>query len=209
MLSIFNPVFIASAAASEPVILDNSTGDSWILHTWESDSGDIADSYNISHDGSWINDSISEFNDTGLLAHEWSNITVYAYNATTSTLSSGVADNVQLPNNPIYITDVDTPVTIKEGETVTVDINSTDSDGDSGTFTCNRTDLFDDFNPTSGEGSWTSNYTANGTYYVEFSVSDGYGSSDSEVMEITVTNVNVPPEFEEIDNQTVKVDENL
>jgi parallel beta-helix repeat protein len=169
-----------------PENFTNTTGNFWVNHSWNAGVGDVTDSYNVSYEGSWLNGTTNTyFNHTGLSAHAWSNITVYAYNTTNYTLSAGVSDNVQVPNNEISIFNV-TNITTSEGETINFDINFTDADGDTATFSCNQSSLFDDFNTSTGEGSWDIGFSDAGTYYVEFNVSDGYGSIDSQVMTITV-----------------------
>ena len=60
-----------------------------------------------------------------------------------------------------------------------MDYDATDPDTDTPTFSCNRMDLFIDFNTTTGKGNWTA--TAN-IYYIDFGVSDGYGSTSNYTM---------------------------
>ena len=72
-----------------PESFTNTTGNFWVNHSWNAGTGDVSDSYNVSYDGTWLNGTTDSFNHTGLSAHGWSNITVYAYNATDSTLSAG------------------------------------------------------------------------------------------------------------------------
>ena len=174
-----------------PESFTNASGDSWVNHSWSAGSGDVTDSYNVSYNGTWQNSTITSLNHTGLTAHAWSNITVYAYNATDSTLSAGASDNVQVPNHDISILNV-TDITVSEGENVTFDINFTDADGDTPVFGCNNSALFDTFNTSTGEGLWITDLSDAGTYYVEFNVSDGYGSVDSQVMNITINDVITP-----------------
>jgi PKD repeat protein len=174
-----------------PESFTNTTGNFWVNHSWSAGTGDVSDSYNVSYDGTWLNDTINSFNHTGLSAHAWSNITVYAYNATDSTISLGAIDNVQIPNNAVSILNV-TDITVYEGENVTFNINSTDADGDTPIFGCNNSALFDTFNTSTGEGLWITDLSDAGTYYVEFNVSDGYGSIDSQVMTITINDVIIP-----------------
>ncbi|WP_129582739.1 PKD domain-containing protein, partial [Methanolobus psychrotolerans] len=174
-----------------PESFTNTTGNFWVNHSWSAGTGDVSDSYNVSYGGTWLNDTINSFNHTGLSAHAWSNITVYAYNATDSTISLGAIDNVQIPNNAVSILNV-TDITVYEGENVTFNINSTDADGDTPVFGCNNSALFDSFNTSTGEGLWITDLSDAGTYYVEFNVSDGYGSVDSQVMNITINDVIIP-----------------
>ncbi|WP_094229187.1 PKD domain-containing protein, partial [Methanolobus psychrotolerans] len=174
-----------------PESFTNTTGNFWVNHSWSAGTGDVSDSYNVSYDGNWLNDTTNSFNHTGLSAHAWSNITVYAYNVTDSTISAGASDNVQVSNNAVSILNV-TDITVYEGENVTFNINSTDADGDTPVFGCNNSALFDSFNTSTGEGSWVTDLSDAGTYYVEFNVSDGYGSVDSQVMTITINDVIIP-----------------
>ena len=98
---------------------------------------------------------------------------------------------------------------VNETETLTVDVNATDPDGDVLIYSCNRTDLFTDFNLLTGTGSWTMDYYDAGIYCVNFGISDGKGGIDNETVAITVEDVNRPPELEEIGNQTVEENETL
>jgi outer membrane protein assembly factor BamB len=86
--------------------------------------------------------------------------------------------------------------TINETETVAIDLNATDQDGDSLTYSCNRTDLFTDFDPVTGKGNWTTDYNDAGTYWVNFGVSDGNGGTDNETIQITVLDSNRQPFFD-------------
>ena len=76
--------------------------------------------------------------------------------------------------------------TINEAETVTIDLNASDQDGDSLTYSCNRTNLFTDFDPVTGTGNWTTSYGDSGTYWIDFGVSDGNGGTDNKTIQITV-----------------------
>jgi len=98
---------------------------------------------------------------------------------------------------------------IEEGETLTVDLNATDPDNDVSVYSCNRTDLFTDFNTGTGIGHWTIDFDASGTYYVDFEVSDDKGGIDNETVEITVINVNRPPELESIGDIEINENETL
>jgi hypothetical protein len=83
--------------------------------------------------------------------------------------------------------------TINETETLMIDLNASDPDGDSLIFSCNRTDLFTDYNSATGTGNWTTGYSDSGTYWINFGVSDGNGGIDNETIRIEVINVNRPP----------------
>ncbi|MCD4816711.1 MAG: PGF-pre-PGF domain-containing protein, partial [Methanosarcinales archaeon] len=51
-------------------------------------------------------------------------------------------------------------------------------------------------------GNWLTNYSSDGTYSVVFGVSDGYGSTDSYTMTITVNDVDSPPVISNVNNDT-------
>ena len=109
----------------------------------------------------------------------------------------------------IVVNDVNRPpilerigdITVMENETVLIDVNATDSDGDTLTYYCNRTDLFE-FNPTTGEGVWKTDYNDAGIYYIDLGVSDG-ALCDNETVKITVINVNRAPVLEQIGEKTI------
>lgn len=77
---------------------------------------------------------------------------------------------------------------VNEGQVVFVDIDGSDANGDPLTFSTNRSDLFTDFNTTTGKGNWTTNFSSAGTHYVNFGVSDGI-TNTNETMTITITNI--------------------
>jgi hypothetical protein len=171
-----------------PISLMNTTGNFWINHTWSPGSSNVTNSYNVSVNNVWHNTSPAYYNDT-YAPHAWQNITVWAYNSTgTGTLSTGsISQNTQIPNNPITITNT-SDWSGDAGEVVYVDYDATDIDSDTATFSCDRTDLFTDFDTSTGTGNWTA--TAN-IYYVDFGVSDGYGSISNYTMTLTESSVEI------------------
>ena len=178
-----------------PINLVYLSGNFWINHTWAPGTGNVTDSYNVSINDVWHNTSPSYYNDT-YTAHAWQNITVWAYNlSSTGTLSlESISQDTQIPNNPIAITNT-SDWTGDAGEIVYVDYDAIDIDSDIATFSCNRTDLFIDFDTVTGKGNWTS--TAN-IYYVNFGVSDGYGSTSNYTMTLRELSVTVTPLLDEV-----------
>ena len=166
-------------------------------------TGNVTDSYNISVNDVWYNGTTNLFYNDTYSAHEWQNITVYAYNSSGSgSLSeNSVSQNTQMPNNDITITNT-SDWTGNVGQNVYVDFDSTDLDGDTPTFSCDRTDLFTDFNTATGQGNWTS---IEGSYSVDFGVSDGYGSTDNYTMTIEVAEPLTPPDPINLANSTGKL----
>jgi len=93
--------------------------------------------------------------------------------------------------------------TINETETLMIDVNATDPDGDQLTYSCNRTNLFMDFNPLTGTGNWTTDYNDFGIYHVDFGVSDGNGGIDNETIMLEVQNINRPPVLDLVGNKSI------
>ena len=159
----------------------------WVNHTWTEGGsygmwcGDT-DSYNVSINETWYNGTTNTYyNNTGLPAHGWSNASIYAFNETAGTNETYIYQNVQMVNRAITITNTG-DWSGMAGAKVYVNYDATDPDGDTPVFSCNRTDLFTDFSTSTGTGNWTA---ATGTYYVDFGVSDGHGSTDNYTMVLT------------------------
>ncbi|MCK4258111.1 MAG: hypothetical protein KAX49_03990, partial [Halanaerobiales bacterium] len=165
-----------------PINLQNTTGNFWVNYTWEAGSGNVTNDYNVSVNSSWYNTTNTFYNGSGMSPHGWSNISVWAYNSSGMLSTGNLLDNVQIPNNPITITNT-SDWNGFETQNVYVDYDAIDVDSDSFTFSCNRTDLFIDFSITTGKGNWTS---VEGIYYVDFGVSDEYCSTDNYTMNIVV-----------------------
>ena len=108
--------------------------------------------------------------------------------------------------NTLPVLDLVGNMTLNETETVMIDPDATDPDGDTLYFSCNRTDLFTDFDPVTGTGNWTPDYGDAGTYPIDFGVSDGEGGIDNETIEITVLDANRPPVLDQIGDRAI--DEN-
>lgn len=104
-----------------------------------------------------------------------------------SGLASGyVSENTQIPNNPITITGCVNPPAVQELQTVYINFGHTDPDGDAGAYTTNATK--GSLNPITGIYTWTTTSADSGVYVWRFNVSDGWGSEDSCVVTVTVTN---------------------
>lgn len=174
-----------------PALLTSSQDNFWINYTWQAGSpGNNTDSYNVSVNSFWTNGTTQTFNETTVGPHGTSTIIVYAYNSSAggSLSLTSATDSKTLPNNPVTITNTSDRI-VNEGDIVYVDYDRTDADGDTATFSTNRTDLFTDFNSATGQGNWVTDLSDAGTYYVDFGVSDGYGSISNYTMTITVNDV--------------------
>jgi parallel beta-helix repeat protein len=161
---------------ASPTNLAATTGNFWINHTWNGNG--FVDSYNVSVNDVWSNGSTDQYYYHVTTPHAWSNISVAAFNDTTG-LSSFISNDVQVPNNPIALTNYTTLMLATAGDNVTVDMNHEDLDGDTATYYCSRMDLFTDFNTADGTGQYTN--AVNGTHEVIFGVTDGYGWSNQTI----------------------------
>ncbi|HYN44382.1 MAG TPA: hypothetical protein VER35_00115, partial [Candidatus Limnocylindrales bacterium] len=143
------------------------------------------DSFNVNVNSLWTNGTASTYNNTTVLPHGWSNITVWAYNNSGSgSLSiSSVSQTTRLSNNP----PVQNPIggkTITAGDTLNFTVESADADTDPITYGTNASK--GTLDPSTGDYSWTTSGLDEGTYTWYFSSSDNYGGVDTETITVTV-----------------------
>ncbi len=98
---------------------------------------------------------------------------------------------------------------VKENETLSFTVSANDPDAGT-TLQLEAKDLPEgaQFSANNGQFSWTPTFEQAGDYTVTFVVSDG-DTTVSKTVKITVQNVNRPPVFNEIADQTVKENEEL
>ncbi|MGH8016054.1 MAG: putative Ig domain-containing protein, partial [Candidatus Zixiibacteriota bacterium] len=100
---------------------------------------------------------------------------------------------------------------VNEGVNLNFVISATDPDGNIPTFTTSTlpsgATFIDNGNGT-GTFNWTANFTQSGVYPVVFRATDG-SLTDTEVVQITVNNVNLPPVLAVIGNRSVNENTNL
>ena len=180
-------LLVVSYIPPTPTIDTVITGNFYKNITYTNGSGNVTNGYNITRNGTWYNGTATFLNTT-TIAHGWINDTLYAWNSSgTGTLGSGVTNNTQIPNNAPALTVSNQ--TIDENQTVYIQLNSTDVDGDALTYSINRTDLFTDFDTAIGKGNWTTNFTTAGIYYIDAGVMDNYSSITNYTFIITVNNI--------------------
>ncbi len=97
---------------------------------------------------------------------------------------------------------------ILEGASSSFTLSATDADGDSLSYSATNLPNGAGFNSGSGSFSWTPGFDQAGSYDVTFVVSDG-SASDSEVVTITVGNVNRTPTLSAIGAKSVVETETL
>ena len=169
-----------------PVNLKSTRGSSWVNYTWEPGAGNVTDSYNVNVNGTWTNGTSNNYINTSIGPHGWSNITVYAYNASGSGTPSltPVSGETQVLNNVPLQSHIGNQ-TVTAGSLLTFIVSSTDADNDPITYGTNATN--GSLNATTGAYSWQTNITDAGTYSWNFTSSDNYGGVTSETITITVT----------------------
>jgi PGF-pre-PGF domain-containing protein len=93
---------------------------------------------------------------------------------------------------------------INETETLVIDLNATDPDGDAITFstTSKKGDVIGD------SFMWTTGYYDSGDYDLDFKVTDGH-LTDNITVHISVCQTNMPPEFEYIGSYIISENETL
>jgi RHS repeat-associated protein len=165
-----------------PQNLANNTGNFWVNHTWS--AGANTDLFNVSVNGNWDNSSNALFRNTTVSAHGWVNISVAGYNSTSHLLSGFVSQDTRIPNNPITITNISDSYSLNEGQTLYIDANYTDVDGDIGTFARNFSK--GTFDTSTGILSWTTGAGDAGVYSWQINVTDGYGSVATKEFTVTV-----------------------
>ena len=183
-----------SAWQADSAITDGlgSTGNNMrIISTFEIDSPEFnaTDSYNVSVNGVWYNGSTDLFYNDTYSTHGWQNITVWAYNSSSSgTLSeNSVSQNTQVYNNPIILSNVSASYSLNEGETFILDANYTDLDSDVAVFSDNSSNWT--INSVTGEVSWLTTSSDVGTHHYRITVDDDYGSTDFQDFTVTVNEI--------------------
>ena len=160
-----------------------TTGNFWVNFTFTPDDTGCpltTDGYNVSWnngtDSGWINGTDAWAN-ISADPHTWVNITVWSWNSTEAVLScDNVTASVQIPNNAPVISGCEDVLYGSTGFNVTLDLNYTDVDGDTCSFS---TDFpYGTLNMTTGVFAWGIPAELPGVYYVNFTVNDSYGGSD-------------------------------
>jgi plastocyanin len=113
----------------------------------------------------------------------------------------------EIPNNPPSIDPI-SDQTVNENNSITLNINSNDLDGDSITLSLSTKPSFatiQDNNDGTGSVTFAPDYTQSGTYSVTVAASD-VQTSDSESFSVVVYDVNRTPVLEDLANTNLSVD---
>ena len=85
-------------------------------------------------------------------------------------------------------------IVVNENDLVALSPTATDPDNDSLNFTFTA--------PLDASGQWQTGYSDSGIYFTTVTVNDGKGGQDSQIVQITVNNVNRPPVMGSLSNVT-------
>ncbi|WP_179294055.1 PGF-pre-PGF domain-containing protein [Candidatus Methanoperedens nitratireducens] len=170
-----------------PVSLTSTQGNFWVNHVWKAGTGNVTDSYNVNVNGVWKNGVTSTYFNASAGPHEWSNISVWAYNNSGggSLSLTSASHNIQVPNNP----PIQLPIGDKEvykGQLLTFKINTSDTDSDTIRYGTSATR--GNLDSSTGVYTWTPADGDEGVYIWEFSSSDDYGGKAVESIKVTVRN---------------------
>ncbi|KKQ47170.1 MAG: RTX family of calcium-binding protein, partial [Candidatus Yanofskybacteria bacterium GW2011_GWC2_37_9] len=125
----------------------------------------------------------------------------------THTISNFTIGDAPPPSNQPPILSAIGAKSVNENETLTFTVSATDANGDTLTYSASGLPSGATFNPNSRIFSFSPSYTQAGSYLVTFSVSDGKGGTDSEIVTVTVANTNRAPMANAGNNQTVTLPE--
>lgn len=114
-----------------------------------------------------------------------------ANNKTVSQEVEFAINDVEFPPQIISIS----PLTADENATHTIVVNAEEWDGDTMTYTATGSSIAGGFTIVDNKFTWTPTYDDAGSYDTMFTVTDAKGNSTSDIVTITVNNVNRPPEF--------------
>ncbi|KKL22663.1 hypothetical protein LCGC14_2433190, partial [marine sediment metagenome] len=159
--------------------------------------------YRIYRDGTEIATiAATTYSDTGLSVLTTYSYTVSAYDAAgneSNQSSSVLVTTLSLPVNNPPVLDTIADITVTEGDTVTLIPTANDPDGDTLTYT---------YSGWMTSASYTTSYGDAGIHTVTVTVSDGI-LTDSQVVTITVVDVDVAPVLDPIANITVNEGETV
>jgi hypothetical protein len=161
----------------------NTTGNFWINWTWQAGLGNNTNLYNISQNGTWINNTANNWSNVTVKPHDWSNISVCAYNNTgLGNWSSCWTGTKQVPNNNPDQTAIGSQ-TITEDSVLTITISSTDADSDTITYSTDASYG----TLASNVFTWQPAIGTHGTYNWYFTTTDNQTPAGSDTETITIT----------------------
>ncbi|MCL7475279.1 MAG: PGF-pre-PGF domain-containing protein [ANME-2 cluster archaeon] len=177
-----------------PINLTNTTGNYWVNHSWQAGVGNVTDLFNISVNGTWINNTSQTYYNHTVVPSGWSSISVYAYNSSgNGTLSLiSVTDTTQAPSAPIP--DITPPIAVAGPDQTIEEDKVVRFNGSLSSDNIGIVNYSWDFNANDGitidaTGVTTNHiYTVPGTYTVTLNVTDNASNSATDTLTVKVTN---------------------
>jgi hypothetical protein len=189
---ILDPIGDKQALAGEPLTFNISAsdpdGDNIIYF-----ASDLPDGATFDYDTqtfSWLNPALGTYNVKFRVRDGWG-----------LKDEEEVAITVNNINKPPILSPIGSK-TVNENELLTFTVSATDPDSDALTYSATGLPQGAILDPDTHTFSWKPTYYQAGAYTITFSVSDG-SLLASEIITITVKNVNGPPQIEPIGNKTV------
>lgn len=171
-----------------PINISNISGNFWVNYTWAAGIGNITNKFNISINGTWVNNTNNTYYNSSTVPHGWINISVHSYNNTGIVNSTSISQNTQINNNPISITGgISSSYSLTSGNTLSILPSISDLDSDTATFSRNFTN--GTFYVNNGTLYWITENGDIGTHYLQINVSDGHDSVDSYNFSVTINAV--------------------
>ncbi|MCA9398380.1 MAG: hypothetical protein KC618_01440, partial [Candidatus Omnitrophica bacterium] len=188
----------ATAVSSSQIDLD-----------WDNSTDNVGvTGYRIFRDGTELTTTAqSDYSDTGLSASTTYSYQVEAYDAANNTSAKSTSAQVTTqssggPNQAPVLVAIGNK-SVDENQLLQFTISATDPDNNPLTYSASNLPSGTLFNPSTRTFTWTPDYDDAGTYNtVTFTVSDG-SLQDSEIITITVNDVNRAPVLDGIGNKTV------
>ena len=188
--------------------LQSTVGNFWINWTWTNpDDSDFGYS-EVYIDNVWTANVSDTYYNGSYPAHSIKTISIKTVDLNGNVNNTWMNQTTAIPNNPVLLTNISSSLTTAEGQTVYIDADAIDADGDSLTYSASGLPAGASFNTASGAFSWTPEDGQAGTYVVTFEVTDGY-INDSEAVAITVSDANHAPVMDSIGAKSVDEENTL
>ncbi len=170
--------------------LHHKMGNFWVNWSWENPSHPDFKQTMVYVNGDFHTTTTEEHFNMSCDPHGTYTISTRTVDSTGNINRTWINQTATIPNNPPVMSPMDN-ITVEEGETIFVDADASDVDGDSLTYYCSRKYApagrgFSDFDSSTGRGNWTTQSGDDGVYHVDFRVWDYHGGADEITVKITV-----------------------
>ena len=191
-----------TAAPRSITSLQSTTGNFWINWTWTNPEDSDFGYSEVYIDNVWTANVSNTYYNGSYTAHSIKTISIKTVDLNGNVNNTWMNQTTAIPNNPVLLTNISSSIATAEGQTVYIDADAIDADGDSLTYSASGLPAGASFNTASGAFSWTPTFEQAGVYEnVHFDVTDG-NLTDWENITITVNNVNRAPAISGLVNQS-------